>query len=280
MTEHIKFNLSILIFFVFLIGFASGQDQELKIQFQKAMEAHSEKRDLSWITSEQRKILIQQARNDLNSPIESVKTSAKDQLTTLDDEAMLQQLANESKAGNGLSEYILLNYGNEIALKYLTDAIYNGSSKASGEGDVMGISEMDAAVLGAFRIIIRSKSFPEETRKWAKKIEYRARTTMIGLGSDGSAVKSIRLWWEHNKEAVLSRQYAKATWLPSASEQVSDNPIVIKANSSHRSDPLNPASASVLPPRPSTNPSLPSWIYAVAICGLGLIGGLWYRFRK
>jgi len=114
----------------------------------------------------------------------------------------------------------------------------------------------------------------------AKKIEYRARTTMIGLGSDGSAVKSIRLWWEHNKEAVLSRQYAKATWLPSASEQVSDNPIVIKANSSHRSDPLNPASASVLPPRPSTNPSLPSWIYAVAICGLGLIGGLWYRFRK
>jgi hypothetical protein len=75
------------------------------------------------------------------------------------------------------------------------------------------------AVSDALGIIMlaRGKPFPAETRKWADRVLIIIGTEPINSGYE-VAVPQFKLWWEHNKAAVLAKQYNKANWLPAVSE--------------------------------------------------------------
>jgi hypothetical protein len=138
---------------------------------------------------------------------------------------------------------------------------------------------MDKSTAMMYQILTIYPSFPAETRQWARK--EMALAQMNEGGANSEANQLMRQWWEHNKDAVLSRQYDKATWLPSASEEIPVRPTDTSPAASSQPTPTQPP-----PPthasevQPDSETGIPWWIYAVIVLSLGLIVGLWYFLRS
>jgi hypothetical protein len=104
-------------------------------------------------------------------------------------------------------------------LPYLIDDLYNGNDQFIDNHTPSVRNQVDAAIL---QILRRYPTFPPETRKWADE-RYYANGGAIPGGPPsywaGEINQELKMWWEHNKDAVLAGDYGRAAWLPSAATE-------------------------------------------------------------
>jgi hypothetical protein len=164
-----------------------------------------------WVTPEMKDAFINRAKAGAKShdPIE--QDWYEEALIRLGDKAALQAHveAFHKNPHRGLKDA-------DSLLPYLIDDLYHGSKEMPDPYTVSIRDQVDATFL---QILRRYPAFPLETRKWAD-----ARYDAGGGSIPGDPPTywpdevnlELRMWWEHNKSAVLAGDYGRATWLPSA----------------------------------------------------------------
>lgn len=162
--------------------------------------------DQRWVTPEMRDALIAKARQLADDPDPKTRLTAQSILIRLGDEASLQAVMDRFHKGDyGIPE-------SDALLPYLVNEIYTGETGIVRDH----MSPMDIALKEMYNIIGHYASFPEKTREWALSTRH---LLSFDRGPGCPANQLMRLWWEHNKDAVIAKQYANATWTPSAEEQ-------------------------------------------------------------
>jgi len=229
--------------------------------------------DFSWVTPQIRAELIQYIHTASSLP-ESDFIPPKQALLYLDDPATVEEEIYAYRKADGAGS---LGGPPEAILPYLIEDL----THASSENHIpLGVSLMDASLFCCFRTIIDWPGFPPETKKWADDLSSKLQF-YYRIGPDSVANRLMREWWEHNKEAVLSRQYDKATWLPPASEQVPDGPMASGPWASPQPQPTQPPSPTPAPQvQPAIDTSIPVSIYGIIVLSLAAIVGLWYFLRS
>ncbi len=109
--------------------------------------------------------------------------------------------------------------GNVALLPYLMDDVYHGSTADRSGGDLVIPSIRDQSSTFAVWTIESGKLLPAATRAWADSLHTLNQewwTPNTPPETAGPAIIQLKAWWEHNKEAILAKQYDKATWLPPA----------------------------------------------------------------
>lgn len=209
------FNKSILLTLLLLAPFCSGADNVDSLYKQYTTNILSgdfdERYDQRWVTPEMRQELLIKAREMERSHDASTSIIAKTALIRLGDEDSIKQCINDFEK----STFAGSNFGfpeSQYLLPYLIAEIYSAPTNPV----YREMSPMDLAVQGAYNILRHYRTFPDEVRTWVKHIR---RTIRQGTGPTDPHNQLLRLWWEHNKDAVLSEDYAKATWLPSAKQE-------------------------------------------------------------
>jgi hypothetical protein len=160
--------------------------------------------------------------------------------------------------GSLMAFAILRTQGDERVLPLLIDEIYNGSDEPA-DPTIPGYPSIRKIFAGiAGRIIQRSQVLPPATREYGNR-----------LGS----VAEFMAWWEHNKAAILAKDYAKATWLPPA---VGGETPLATPNA-----PTNPASVTPtpLPPASPDSASPLKWL-ALASATLAAFALGWRLWRR
>ena len=159
-------------------------------------------------------------------------------LVTLGDAETINRMINEFQLNQGRGEDMLLMGGTEATLPYLAPLLRTGSDKLRGGGDVSWPSVRDSAAKIMLDILIESKVFPNDVKKWARRC--RDEHNEMGVEPTGLAIlrSEVQKWWDHNSAAVTAQKYQEATWLPSSSPPRAGTQII--------SPPLSP----VQPQRP------------------------------
>ena len=244
-------------------------------------------KDASWITPDMRPTVIARVKLMMQgSPAQGApdSDSVVRTLLALNDDETVQKLVNEYHAGNTLAEGTLEDYGREGALKYVAEDMFTGSLKWGGGGDVIIEPVRIRAATMVANEIANSPSFPQATRDWAIEMRY---AVGHSLNPGSSECEAMKEWWKHNKAAVMSQQYAQATWLPergggdvgSLSQIPQPTPHVpqpVSASNAPGEQFPSPNHAGIVP-----NTRGHSWVLlaAVIIVG-GLTGTVWYLRRS
>ncbi len=166
-------------------------------------------------------------------------------------------------------------HGNAAMLPYLMDDAINGPTegRAYVDGGDMpgGQSFRNTSSLMAMRTILESSAFPPATRAWAKQAHKIVYEGFI-QSEKQQAREQLKLWWEHNKAAILAKDYAKATWLPTTAGQA---PPALSAPAK------NPAPVSLTTPSPAPSESSPAlkWLL-LAAATLAALGLGWRLLRR
>jgi hypothetical protein len=241
----------------------------------------SDGKDTSWITPALRPLVIARLKAMMSDEIangDSWAPEAQRALLELNDEDTIQKLAQAFHAGNSVAGGILEDFGREGAIKYVAEDISTGSPKWTGGGDVLIAPVRMQAAWMVSAEIANSPAFPKATRDWAKLTGMRLR--QVASPGSVSAQEEMKKWWDHNKDSVLNRQYAKATWLP-------DEERADQGGPSHMPTPLpqlpQTPPTSDAPTKQSPSPSpLPviaetdgfAWVYVVAFVAVGGLAAL------
>jgi len=253
-------------------------------------------------------VQIQLFRSELNDP--NKKRDAMHALLALNDEQAVSE-AIYDYFHSPVGGYDLDIYGRELVISKLMSSVLGISNEPLifGSGDApSGLGLRDQATIATLKTISHVDSFPVETRDWARNLaekatfpttpkdEAIARQVLLENGftprghlpkhpTYEMAVRMLREWWQHNKDAVLSKHCEQATWLP---DKIPDAgpadfprmPIPYPHTGPTTNVPVEQSSATVLPTSvPESGSS--AWFYLLAIiAGGGLAGlGVWH-FRK
>jgi hypothetical protein len=229
---------------------------------------------LSWITPEIRAQLIQYAStadtHDLPKP---QFITPQDALYMLGDKATVEARIRTYHKADGAQDI----GGPPDVLPYLIGDLTQASTE-NHTGVPGHYSLMDTSVIDIYGIIAQWPAFPAETRKWAGDMQYNFMSYAYGYGPNSLANRLMREWWEHNKEAVLSRQYDKATWLPPQNEKSqTQNPVQASTPPAETKASSSPTLTSQA--HASTETSVPLRLYAIIVLTVGALAGLWYFLR-
>jgi hypothetical protein len=146
------------------------------------------------------------------------------------------------------------------------------------EHDTLALTSRDRAVHSAMARIIYWREFPAETREWARIVL----NSTLDEEATGyvAAPGQFKAWWEHNKEAVLAKDYAKATWLPTeVPAKIAQfwKPPGAKAPALPSAPRPAPAPAAVIPPAPTG--SLLPWLLG-GLAALALTAAAALKLRR
>lgn len=188
--------------------------------------------DFSWVTPQIRAELIQYASTTSIGNLSKPQfITPREALLYLGESSTIKEQMNNYRKADGKENI----WGPPDLLPYLVDDLIHASSE-NHVGVPGSYSLMDTSLLGSFEIIYQWTPFPAATRSWAGDT-YRKIGLYYRLGPDSNANRLLRDWWKHNKEAILSRRYDQAAWLPPASEEVSDGPMASLPAVSSKSKP-------------------------------------------
>jgi len=234
------------------------------------------KSDMSWVTPEIRKILIQKAQLAASNPDSNINFGSRMALIELGDKSTIEAyIADYHQGKTGVMPSVQI-------LPYLIDDLYHGSTytepMAPGSGITPSPSIMDSSTATMYKILTVYPFFPRETQEWAKH-----ELMLEGLdkgGPDSKANQTMRAWWEHNKDAILSYRYQDATWLPlpNGDSLITTKPTQNTSNSTSTTvaHEVNHEQSS----QPTTEAGIPWWIYGIVVLSMGLIGSLWYFLQS
>jgi hypothetical protein len=228
---------------------------------------------LSSLAPDERTELLRRLHAQLGSPDQDTRIWTGRSLLRLDDEEGIAQLAKNYRAGD-LAADQSLDEARESAVRYLIDGVYNGSDEPRGKShDWEGPSTKRKSTELTLEAIKRSTAFPAATRAWAREA-----FDAYHWGSH-RVDQRLKAWWEHNQEAILAKEYGKATWLPAgkfdpATDEIPDPLSIRGASPASASSSATPAA----PPLAVTSSPLPWVIGALAV--LALAGAAALRLRR
>jgi hypothetical protein len=164
--------------------------------------------------------------------------------------------------------------GVEAILPFLIDDVTRASREVRLKGEPVPSdmpnfrSIQSTSTVMAARSIMRSRAYPPATVAWATKIY-----DVVLNKEPTQAEAQLISWWEHNKAAILAKDYAKATWLPPA---VGGETPPATPNA-----PTNPASVTPtpLPPASPDSASPLTWL-ALAAATLAALALGWRLVRR
>jgi len=233
---------------------------------------------IATMTPEMRSAVISKLHDNLNKRrYDEIDQPSYNVLVTLNDEAAIQAMVDAYHQGSSLGESVLEWSAREGSLGILAHDVVNGATDFRSEGDSRTLSIRDQSTLLMLNAIARSEVFSADARAWADKL---AKDTFFNRVNFDYANNCTKNWWSHNREAVLSRHYNEATWLPlqdeHSSSQLNLNSTTDQKNveiAAHELDHLQNLSS-------AQNKQLPSWLYAIAaFCLTGIIG-FWYQMKR
>jgi hypothetical protein len=235
-----------------------------RIKTQNPSFVHLNGKTINDLTAEEIQVFRAFLVSKLNSKEGDERHMGAAWLMSLADDESVQKVIEAYHAGNHDAGDVLEQIA---AMPHLMNDVHNGPTTWKIIYDVIIPSIQYQSTRTALYAIMRDKRFPEQTRTWAERAESLHRQMIHP--KEEQARTQLMAWWEHNKEAVLAKDYAKATWLPPADlGQIQPEP---KAGDT----PAAPNHAS-----PSPAPASPlSWplLAAGALAALGL--GWWFVRR-
>jgi hypothetical protein len=215
----------VIIFAIFSI--CRGDDiQDLYVKYISAIGStdYPQNADMSWVTPELTQSLIIEAKSNLHNSDPLKGGMANMALIELGDPSTIESYMADYHHGK-LSVMPSIQL-----LPYLIDDLYHGSTQidamAPNSDVTAGPSLMDNSTVTMYKIVALYPSFRPEIRAWAKR---EMATGFSNEGPNSEANQLMRMWWEHNKEAVLTHEYGKVNWLPTpdqeAAEHAKDKPL-------------------------------------------------------
>ena len=128
------------------------------------------------------------------------------------DTKSIQRLIDKYHSGDpGHISATIKSFGNEEVIPRLAGDIDDGKTKipalTNPNGDIKHTSTFIV-----LRLIGDSTAFPDETKAWAKNLRYLAARYLDFVFPQ--VVNQFDEWWDHNRNAVVAKQYDQATWLP------------------------------------------------------------------
>jgi hypothetical protein len=228
---------------------------------------------------------------ELDSPDLSTREGAGESLLQINDKAVSARLAKDFAAGDYSAELALshaASAGNLAMIPALIELVYNGSTKIRHSGsDNPHLSNSSQATVWVQRSVARSTLFPEATRTWAELASGQLET--IGaMVEDPALVNHFKDWWEHNRTAILAKDYGNATWLPTeTSSEVAQRMVqtateasfVRRAANEVKPSPAPPVKLPVIvTPAPTEASSALKWP-ALAVVALAALA-LGWRFAR
>ena len=168
--------------------------------------------DFSWVTPRIRADLIRYASTTKSDDLPKPQFISPDEARFyLGDPDIIQAHVKAYRLADGGENM----WGPPDVLPYLMDDLVHASS-TDHIGVVGRYSLMDTSLISSCVIIYQWTPFPEKTRSFAADLSQNLLFYKLGPTSKGNLL--MREWWEHNKEAVQSRRYNEANWVPSADE--------------------------------------------------------------
>ncbi|MGL4400320.1 MAG: hypothetical protein ACRCXD_10660 [Luteolibacter sp.] len=189
----------------------SGLDQKIVDTF---FSANSRQSDLSWITDENRQMVIENLQRRANDQYEG--PYVREALAQAGHWDTILGLIEDLK--DPLKETDLLRYANQEIIPYLMPLVYSGATTVSRPGSsessgcfVMLRPTRQRAIGHLLAKIRDGESFPSKTRKWAEEM---GKNSLSLVQTDEAWVSLLTSWWEHNQDAILEKRYKDAKWLP------------------------------------------------------------------
>lgn len=165
-----------------------------------------ERVDINSLPPNQKESALRSIRLDLDNPDFTHVGAAMALLGLHDSEGMAHLAAVYRSSSDPRAFDDIINYGDAAMIPYLIQDLSADSSVKVSIGTYVppGSLRSYSRIL-LFKCIQNTKNFPPVTKNWIR--DY------YGLDSD-SQREEIKEWWQHNKEAITTAQYEKATWVP------------------------------------------------------------------
>jgi hypothetical protein len=167
------------------------------------------KQTIPWLTEANRPYVIERIKAKRDAEGSNPETTRNILLALNDPEVV----AEECKRYHLHQANDLETYGREAAITALAPdlfvdpkVLYTKENSAYHESDFPLQNMTTRKILQCIR---NTPSFPKATRDWANIMDWQS--------ADLKFPRVIRLtqqWWEHNKEAMIAKRYAEATWVP------------------------------------------------------------------
>lgn len=194
------------------LGHAVAQSEMTQTELDQRIEttffsANSRRSDLTWITDENRPLVVKLIHNRPDDPYGPYIKGALARAGHWETILSLVQDINDP-----LKDISPLMYADEKIIPYLMPIVYNGSTENPNikyPGDVILRPAKATAIGCVLGIISKSERFPPKTRKWAD-----------ALSRNGNKYRNeewvalITSWWEQNRKAIEEERYKDATWVP------------------------------------------------------------------
>jgi hypothetical protein len=186
--------------------------------------------DASSIPPESRPVVVQRIHEILNGPNVSADTryTYNYKLAQLGDadgfRGLLETFHGRGGDIGGIGvEGQLGDFANETLLPLIIPDVFDPSTEWVSNGtDVSRAPISYRAAKIALQCLMNSDKFSARTRQWAHEMVSPMRSEPNY--SRNRARDLMRQWWEHNKAAVLAKQYDKATWLPPSDAPYNPSP--------------------------------------------------------
>lgn len=186
----------------------NGLDQKIVDAF---FSANSRQSNLSWITDENRQMVIENLQRRANDQYEG--PYVREALARAGDWDTILGLIEDLK--DPLKNTDSLKYANQEIIPYLMPLVYSGATTVSTSecsGCFVMLRPTRHRAIGHLLAKIRDgESFPSKTRKWAEEM---GTNNLSSVQTDESWVSLITSWWEHNQDAIRDKRYKDAKWLP------------------------------------------------------------------
>ena len=197
-----------------LSAFAEGPESEFIVGDNDVIKVGPDGRDFNSLSPTDRNQVILDMRAMLDNTDFQNREEAFHALFIINDENTIKRVAAMYHGSNGTDSYqasrIIKSYGHEAMIPYLIpDVVSDHGKKFQGAWPLVDLSYTSTYI--AIGIIADSSQFSAETKAWANGL----RKYLIRYRRDAIAKvkQQVQDWWDHNKVAIVAKQYDKATWL-------------------------------------------------------------------
>lgn len=162
---------------------------------------------IAWVKPEYKKEVITFLRAEIktNKEYESAIYRA---LVGLGDENSIEEVIQKMKAKDRQAEYDFFDNINRENIKFVVPLIYEGDASANKFGQPFW---MHAASKLLASIVVDNDKISKDVNHWAYKISL---DVGIKYKRDEHLRWLVLQWWEHNRIAILAKNYEEVKWLP------------------------------------------------------------------
>lgn len=204
--------ISVALIALFGVAYAAPNDPSFKVE-NGVLEVGPDDKPLEALTPEDLAKTLPRVRAAIDNPNWEIRDAATRALLNLNDRQTIKLLAARYRTSSDYNAVrYLREYGGASIIPDVIPGIYDKTHKKLDLTGKPFITVTSSGLL--LSVIERSDQFPAMTREWAKNLH----SDFIVHGNFilPQILDQEKQWWENNKQAITTQQYASATWVPSA----------------------------------------------------------------